>query len=398
MDGRKVSYPMQCNILNLYRDELLQNIVPFWQRHSIDKECGGFFTCLDRAGDAYSTNKYMWLQGRAVWMFARLHNEVDSNCGWLDIARQGADFLERHGRSPDGRVYFSLTREGRPIHLQRKFYSEVFYVMAMTEMARATRKESYLACAKELFWRIVDMWRDSSKTGRPILDGTFHGSNLANPMVLLGMIEELSPLDDDPRYDELASEAIRLARRHFRPDRRIVLENVGPNGEFVDEPIGRLLNPGHAIEMGWFLIRRGRTSGDKSLIQLGLDAIRWSMEIGWDSEYGGLFYFLDCDNRPPLPLEWHMKLWWPISEAIYALLLGWDETGDMWFLDQHRKVHEYAWDHLRDAQYGEWFGYLDRQGRPTHMLKGGEWKGFFHVPRALLYSIQLLKTSPRNHH
>ena len=375
----------------LYRRELLEHVVPFWERHGIDRQCGGYFTCLDRRGNLYSTDKYLWLQGRAVWMFARLHGQVDCSRGWLDLAAQGAAFLRRWGRDKDsGRVYFALTRDGRPIHIQRKIYAEVFYLLAMTEMARATGQADYLDEARDLFWTIHDLWRRPEKLGRPLLSGTPRGSTLADPMVFLSMIEELSSLDDDPRYAALAEEMTHLALRHVKADRRVVLENVGPDGQAVDFPWGRLLNPGHAIEMGWFLIHQARRTGDQRLAATALDIIDWSMEAGWDAEYGGLYYFLDADGRPPLPLEWSMKLWWPMTEALYALLLAWRTSGDARYLALHRQVHDWAWRHLRDDECGEWFGYLDRQGRPTHELKGGPYKGFFHLPRALLYSIQLL--------
>jgi N-acylglucosamine 2-epimerase len=375
----------------LYRRELLENVVPFWERHGIDHQCGGYFTCLDRHGEVYSTDKYVWLQGRAVWMFARLHGQVDCSRGWLDLATQGADFLRHCGRDKaTGRVYFSLTRDGQPMHLQRKIYAEVFYQLAMTEMARATGRADYLDEARQVFWMIEDLWRRPEKLGRPRLAGTPRGSTLADPMVFLSMIEELSSLDDDPRYGRLADEMTALALRHVRADRRVVLENVGPDGEAVDSPWGRLLNPGHAIEMGWFLIHLARRTGDKELVATALRIIDWSMEVGWDTEYGGLYYFLDADGRPAMPLESSMKLWWPMTEALYGLLLAWRTSGDERYLKLHRQVHDWSWEHLRDEPFGEWFGYLDRQGRPTQEAKGGAYKGFFHLPRALLYSIRLL--------
>jgi N-acylglucosamine 2-epimerase len=378
------------DLREIYRRELLDNVVPFWQTHGVDRKQGGFFTCLDRDGSLYSTEKYMWLQGRAVWTFARLHNELGPNDEWLALAEQGAAFLRRFGKTDDGRAYFSLTRDGRPTHIQRKIYSEVFYAMAMSEMARATGRDEYLAEAKEMFWRICDLWRHPEKLARPQLAGTQPASSLADPMVLLWMIEELGQLDPDPRYDDLAAEMVRLVHLHIRPDRQIVLEHVGLDGSTLDGPAGRLMNPGHAIELGWFLLHRARATGDAELAKLSCEIIDWSFAAGWDSEHGGLLYFLDVEGKPPLQLEWNMKLWWPATEAIYALLLAWDTSGERRFLDMHAKIHNWAWEHFRDGDTGEWFGYLDRAGRPTHMLKGGQWKGFFHLPRALLYSVKLL--------
>ena len=179
-----------------------------------------------------------------------------------------------------------------------------------------------------------------------------------------------------------------IALRHVIPDRKMVLENVGPEGQFIDSPQGRLLNPGHAIELGWFLIHLGERTNDKKLVRQALDIIEWSFELAWDNEYGGLYYFLDAEGKPSPKLEWNMKLWWPATEAIYALLLAWNISEDNKFLKMHRSIHEWAFKHFCDPEYGEWFGYLDRYGNVTHDLKGGEWKGFFHLPRSLLFSMQ----------
>jgi len=379
------------DLLSTYRTELFDHVIPFWERHSIDHQYGGFFTCLDRDGSVYSTDKYMWLQGRAVWMFARLHNEVAQDRGWLELAQSGLDFIRRYGRTAEGRVYFSLTQDGRPIHIQRKIYSEVFFLLALTEMARATGSGKYLDEARTLFWQVYDWWQHPEKLGRPVLPGGFRGSKLADPMVFLGMIEELERLEPDPRYAQLAQQMKTIALRHIQSPRRLVLENIGTDGEFIDTPTGRLINPGHAIELAWFLIRLGQRTGDADLTQRALEVIEWSFERGWDDEFGGLYYFLDCEGHPSTHLEWSMKLWWPICEALYGLLLAWHVSGDERYLGMQRQVHDYAFSRFSDRAFGEWFGYLDRRGEPTHTLKGGEWKGFFHVPRALLYSIQLLE-------
>ena len=75
-----------------YLGNLLEDVLPFWQRHSLDRECGGYFTCLDRKGEVYDTDKFVWLQARQVWTFSMLHNRLERRPEWLDIARLGADY------------------------------------------------------------------------------------------------------------------------------------------------------------------------------------------------------------------------------------------------------------------------------------------------------------------
>ena len=167
---------------------------------------------------------------------------------------------------------------------------------------------------------------------------------------------------------------------------------MGPEGERIDSPLGRLINPGHAIELAWFLIHFAKKRDDSQLIDLSLNIVRWTLEKWWDSEYGGLYYFVDAKGKPSMKLEHNMKLWWPHTEALYATLLAYSLSQDEFFIDWHIKIRDYSFDKFKDSEHGEWFGYLDRYGNPTHTLKGGEWKGFFHLPRALLFCINTLES------
>ena len=109
-----------------------------------------------------------------------------------------------------------------------------------------------------------------------------------------------------------------------------------------------------------------------------------TLESAWDEEYGGIFYFMDAEGRPPQQLEWDQKLWWVHLETLVALAKGYAATGSEACARWFGRVHDYAWGHFRDAEYGgEWFGYLNRRGERLLELKGGKWKGCFHVPRAL---------------
>ena len=146
---------------------------------------------------------------------------------------------------------------------------------------------------------------------------------------------------------------------------------------------GRLINPGHGIEAMWFIMDIAKRRKDKTLIDKAADVVLHTLKFGWDEKYGGIFYFLDAQGRPPQQLEWDQKLWWVHCETLVALLLAWKLTGRDEFAQWFEKVHDYTWNHFDDPEHGEWFGYLNRNGKPHLSLKGGKWKGCFHVPRAL---------------
>jgi N-acylglucosamine 2-epimerase len=380
--------------IDRYSRDLNESVIPFWLKYSLDTDYGGYLNCLDRDGLMYDSKKYMWLQGRAVWMFSRLYNQWQRKQEYLDAATLGIDFIRRYGRDPKGRFYFSLTREGQPFFYQRKPYAAVFCCLALLEYGQATGERVYLNDAVEIFWRVVEWIRRPELMDRPVLAGQPMTSNLANVMVLASLAIELLQVREDPRFRQVIRDAMQGVVRHYDPQRRILVENVPMEGtSLLDWPEGRLFNPGHSIEVAWFLLHMLELEPDPALRELALDAIEGSLECGWDAEYGGLYYLIDIEGRPTLQLESTMKLWWPHTEAIYALVLAYCLTREDRWLSWLQKVHDYAYAHFADPEYGEWFGYCDRRGELTHTCKGGSYKGFFHVPRSLLFSIQRWESS-----
>ena len=376
----------------IYRRDLTESVIPFWLDHSLDKEFGGYFTCLDREGGIYDTKKYLWLQGREVWTFSRLYNEFERKQEYLDAAALGVDFIRRYGRDPKGRVYFSLTREGKPFAFQRKPYGAVFCMMGFLEYYRATGKEEYLGEAVGLFWDIVKWLEDPTLTDRPAFAGQVKASTLADPMVLALMALELHAIDRQNDYTGFLKDALKKIKLHYDAERKILIENVPLEGDDIsDWPEGRLFLPGHSIEVAWIMLHILEVFPDESYKKMALDIIAGSLEYGWDEKHGGLLYYMDIDNRPVLLLEQKMKLWWAHAEAIYATILAYDLSREDRWLTWLDRVHSYTYDKFVDEKYGEWFGYCDRQGELTNTCKGGNYKGCFHVPRMLLFSLQRIE-------
>jgi len=379
--------------LEKYRTDLLESVIPFWMKHSLDKEFGGYFTCLDRDGSVYDTKKYMWLQSRQVWMFSRFYNELEEKQEYLDIATLGLKFIRQFGRDPKGRIYFCLTREGKPYFYQRKPYSAVFYMLALLEYYKATGDKGCLDESIDIFWKIVEWIKKPELMDRPTLTGQLPMSNLANVMVLASMALELIQVKDEGGYRQIIAQACAGAERHYDSKRGILLENIPLDDSRIENwPEFRFFNPGHSIETAWFWLELLKYAPNPRYQQMALDVIENSLKLGWDDEFGGLYYFMDIEGRPTLQLESSMKLWWPHTETIYALLKAYKLTGKSSWLDWLEKVDRYAYQHFADKEHGEWFGYCDRRGNLTHTCKGGNYKGCFHVPRFLLMSIQLMSS------
>ncbi len=376
-----------------YEHELFERVLPFWERYSPDPVHGGHFNNLDRDGTVYDTTKHIWLQARQVWMFSKLYRMVEARPSWRSIAESGMNFLINHALRQDGRVYFSLACDGRPIYQQRKIFTECFYAMALSEYGRAMDHTPYIHEAARRVEQIWDWAYDWSKIGRPALPGAAPAQMLAVPMMLLNLIDEVM-VDTDCSSE--IHDCFKHIRLHVQGNR--TFEFISPDGRQLDGPNGRLMNPGHVIEAGWFIQHIASRTQDLSMTALAQTMIRDAQAFGWDQQHGGLYYFVDAEGFSPVQLEWSMKLWWPHSEALYAHLLNYASTGNPDDLASFRKIDTYISDHFIDLEHGEWYGYCDREGRLTHRFKGGPYKGCFHVPRALWLCWQLLGQWPESSH
>jgi N-acylglucosamine 2-epimerase len=373
------------DLARVHRDLLLEDVVPFWTRHSPDRECGGFFTFLDEDGSVYGTDKPIWLQGRIAWLFARLCNAVEKREEWLELSRHGLGFLRRHGYDDDGRMFFLTTRDGRPLRKRRYVFSETFAAIAFAEYAKATGDAEAARMAAQTFDTAYRYHTTPGLLEPKEIQSTRPSKGHAMPMILLATANILREVDPRPIYDEVIDRSVREVFDHFcHPEFEALLETVGPNGEFIDTPEGRTMNPGHAIETSWFIMDIGRRRNDPALIEGGLRILDWMLRKGWDDRYGGILYFRDVLDRPSTQYEWDMKLWWPHTEALVACSMAYELTGDERWMEWYRKVHEWAFAHFPDPKHGEWYGYLHRDGTVSHRLKGNGWKGPFHLGRSAL--------------
>jgi N-acylglucosamine 2-epimerase len=370
--------------LNLYKNELLNNVIPFWEKYSPDQKYGGFFTCLDRQGEVYDTDKFLWLQARQVWMFAIMYDQVEGRKEWLNLAKQGADFLIQHGRDRNGAFYFSLDQKGNPLVQPYNIFSDCFAAMAFAALNKVAPNEAYASIAKNTFENILQR-RDNPKG---IYNKTFPGTrnlkSFALPMILSNLTLEMEALLDKKMVEALVPTVIHEVMEVFyQEESGLILENVNLDGSFSNSHEGRLTSPGHAIEAMWFMLDLSQKYKDEDLCQKAIATGLKTLDYGWDKEYGGIYYFLDILGHPSEKLEWNQKLWWVHLETLVFLSKAYALTGNNDCLQWFYKVHEYTWNHFKDPESPEWFGYLDRYGKIQLPLKGGKWKGCFHVPRGL---------------
>ena len=377
-----------------YKTELLDSVLPFWLNNSIDKEYGGYFSCLDRDGSVYDTDKFIWLQGREVWLFSMLCNKLGEKQEWMDAAIQGAEFLKKYGHNGDYDFYFSLTREGKPLVEPYNIFSNTFACMAFAQLAKATGSEEYAEISRRIFKRILERRDNPKGKWSKAVPGTRPMKDFALPMIICNMALEVEDIINDTQQlektiDECIHEVLDV---FYQPDLGCMLENVSSlDNSRLDCFEGREINPGHDLEALWFIMNLGIRRNNKALIDKCVEISLSVIEMGWDKEYGGIFYFLDSKGAPQQKLEWDQKLWWVHIESAIAMIKGYQLTGNKECLEWFKKLDEYMWSHFKDPLHPEWFGYLNRRGEMLLPLKGGKWKGCFHVPRGLFEIWQILE-------
>ena len=374
-----------------YRDDLVNDIMPFWLKNGLDRVNGGVYTCVDRDGSLIDSTKSVWFQGRFAFVCSFAYNTIAHNPEWLAAAKSTIDFIEAHCFDTDGRMYFEVMADGTPLRKRRYVFSESFAAIAMAEYAKASGDMTYAQKALDLF---KDIRKFVATPGymEPKYLPSLQAKGHSLVMILINTASRIRNVISDPVLDQQIDESITSLKDFMKPEFNALLETVGTNGEFIDTINGRLINPGHCIETAWFLLEEAKHRGwDKELTAQALQILDWSWEWGWDKQYGGIINFRDCKNLPPQDYSQDMKFWWPQTEAIIATLYAYEATGDDKYLIWHKQISEWTYAHFPDDECGEWYGYLHRDGTVAQPAKGNIFKGPFHIPRMMIKSFELCK-------
>lgn len=373
-----------------YKKDLTENIMPFWMKYGLDRENGGVYTCVNRDGSLMDTTKSVWFQGRFAFICSFAYNNVEKNQEWLDAAKSTLEFIEKHCFDEQGHMYFSVTAEGKPLRKRRYVFSETFAAIAMSEYALATGDQHWAKRAIQVF---EDTQRFLATPGflpaKFEADVKLQGHSIV--MILINVGSCIRKVVNDPKLTQQIDESIEKLKKYFiHPEFKCLLETVGENGEFIDTNMTRTINPGHCIETSWFIMEEAKLRGwDKPMFDLALQVFDWSWDWGWDKQYGGIINFRDCKNLPPQDYSQDMKFWWPQCETIIASLYAYLGTGDEKYLYRHERISEWTYAHFPDAEYGEWYGYLHRDGTVAQPAKGNLYKGPFHIPRMMIKGYML---------
>ncbi len=365
-----------------YKKYLEEDVLKFWLDNAIDNEHGGIFTCLDREGNVYGTEKSVWFQGRALWTFSKAYNTVEKDPRYLSAAKNIYKFLSLCSDS-DERMFFTVTKDGRGLQKRRYYFSETFAAIGCAEYYKATGDIEAWRKAERYFDIAYSIFLDPSLTTPKLKPENAPYKALSPIMILLNTSQTMLEVGlNNEKYMPIVNFCFNeiLHGGYINYELRAVLEQVGVDGKFYDTPSTRVVNPGHSLECAWFLM----STGSDEAITKAKNIIDWSMDRGIDKANGGIIAFTDVLGKPPVALEWDMKLWWPQCEAIIANKMAYDIFGEEKYLEQYNTLVDYAFKYFADKEHGEWYGYLHYDNTPSTTLKGNIFKGPFHLPRMLM--------------
>jgi N-acylglucosamine 2-epimerase len=373
-----------------YRSLLLEGVVPFWFRHGIDWEYGGVLSCMTEEGSLLSTDKYLWSQARSAWTFAAVYNRIEKRPEFLRAAENSVRFLLEHGRDEQGRWVYHTTRDGQVLEGAISIFSDCFAVYALSEYCRAVSDATLLGIALETYDSV------RARVARPdfaeVAPQRLPPGRRAHaiPMILLEVTNELAQTTGNPALESLADEYAADILEHFLSSKRgLLVEYLSRDNRHLPPPEGTCVNPGHAIESMWFVLHLARRRENGPMIEAAAESIRRHLEAGWDPVHGGLFLGIDANGGEPFLAHWDKKMWWPHTEALYALLLAHVLTGQEWCGRWYETVHEWSFRHFAMSETGEWRQRLDRAGNPVTDTVALPVKDPFHLPRAAILISQL---------
>ncbi len=364
-----------------YKKYLKENILSFWLENAVDYKNGGIFTSLDEKGNIYGREKSVWFQGRSLWVFSKTYNVIEKNPEYLKAAKCIFEFLPKCTDS-DGRMFFIVTEDGKPVQKRRYYFSETFAAIGCAEYYLASGDEKAREMAEMYFDTAYKVFKNPSLTTPKFYPENAPYKALSPVMIMLSTAQCMRSINCD-KYAPIAKEmADEVVNGGFLKEDAL-LEQVSTTGEFVNTPTGRTVNPGHSLEAAWFIMTEGVYQKNDNLIKTGLDIIDFSMKLGLQD--GGIIAFTDYLGYPPVALEWDMKLWWPQCEAIIANRMAFMLTNDEKYKKSFDELMDYTLSHFEDKNNREWYGYLHYDGTVANTLKGNIFKGPFHIPRMFIW-------------
>ena len=409
-----------------YENELVNRFLHYWIPRCVDHENGGFVNCFNNEGTVLvSKDKYIWSQGRFVWVFAKLASieapifSQQQRDEFLALAKHGADFLMAHclmGEN-DWRCVFLLDEKGNPKYVDgydkydMSVYADCFASAGLLKYATASHDQAAYSFGKKLYESIVERVAANTFETLPYpLSKTLRAHGI--PMILSNVTKDMyyAAQAFEPEIAEsYKGKAWKYSEdilTHFVDENNLLHEVITADNQFIPEVLGQHINPGHTLEDAWFMLDSQELAGRDDYTEKICDMVLKAAETGWDDEFGGIYHFADVRGGEPRGENskyaeeamskqlsgWGDKLWWVHSESLYSLLRCYFLTGEPLYYQWYQKVFEYTYRTFPnpDPEVREWKQIRNRDGSPVDRVVALPVKDPYHVTRNLILLIELL--------
>lgn len=378
------------------REELLQNILPFWSERMIDNEYGGFYGQINGEGQLVpGADKGGILNARILWSFSSACIQ-EKNPLYLEMANRAQTYILNHFFDQEfGGTYWMVSPDGKPVDTKKQIYSQAFFIYAFTEHYRASGNESSLQTAIELFRMIEERSFDSQ------LNGYFEAYSRD-----WELLEDLRLSEKDENEKKTMNTHLHILEAYTN------LYRVWNDGELARQLrnlilifIKKIVNPatnhldlffdecwtskstivsyGHDIEASWLIDEAARVLGDTDLsaIVRGKCILIAKAACEGLQPDGSLVYESDA-AKGQLDKDRH---WWVQSEAVVGFLNVFELTNEVEWLSKAERCWTYISENIVDRSGGEWFWSISDKGIPNRKEdKAGFWKCPYHNSRMCL--------------
>jgi len=367
------------------RTRLLQQILPWWTENAVDTRYGGIRTMVTEDGQIVGDDKFVWSQARWLWVASATCNRLAASPSLEQTAEQTATFLRLFGQQQPGCWNYRLSRTGDVVEGPLSIFSDCFAIYGLSEYFRLSKQQWALDLALLTFHGVCA--RVEAGGFQEIAPYQMEPGLRAHAvsMILVETAQELSiTVGGSEEIDAVADDCFTQILEHFlQPQSGLVVEYLNRDYTKLPGPEGALVVPGHAIECMWFLAHLSIRRKHRASLDLIGETVLRHLEFGWDPEFGGLFLNGSVQGDFHAYPHGDMKIWWPHTEALYALALLFHVTQDARFSQWYAKVHAWSRQHFQMPS-GEWRQRLLRDGSPSEKTIALPVKDPFHLPRTLI--------------
>lgn len=382
-----------------YKRELFRDFLPFMEKFVIDDKYGGFMCNVDHHGKQVNQNKLSWFEGRGIWIYSFLYNNLAREQKYLNVARRSLEFILKIRPEGDDLWPKELTREGKAItSADGEVYGDLFIAEGLAEFSKATGELLHWNAARDLVLKCVRLYdRDDY---RPTIGQTylgpearrFPGARIQGVwMVLIRVITQMLEMRPDAELERVARRSVdAIMNHHYHPEFQLINELLNHDLSRPENEYEQLVYTGHCIENLWMLMKEAERLRDARLFEKLSKWFQRHVELAWDDVYGGVFRNLQNVDKNTWILD---KVLWAQEEVLIGCMMIIERTGATWAREMFERMYEYVRNKYPLQQLGSplWMYASDRRVTYEAFSRMPKRVENYHHPRYLMLNLLSLE-------